>query len=139
MSASANPGSWVDIKKRHTVHLLLWTLAWLATYALSTFGPLLLWQGNHVLSAFSIAVNFVLGAVVIYANIRLLRSVDEMERKISLEAMSFTLGAGFVVGFSYTLLYRAELIAYQAEPYQLLVLMALVLIASTLIATRRYQ
>lgn len=130
--------NWADNKRRKTLELFYWTLAWLLTYALATFGPKLFWQ-SEALSIAAIAANATIGIGVLLANTRHLRSIDEMERKVSLDAMAITLGVGFIAGFSYTLLEAAELIAFKVEPYHLLSGMALVLIASMLFGVRRLQ
>ena len=135
---NANASSWAETKRRKTFELFYWTLAWLLTYALATFGPKLLWQ-SEALSVLAIVLNAVIGVGVILANARHLRNVDELERKITVEAMSVTLGVGFVAGFSYTLLDEAGLMAFAAKPHHLLTLMALVLMAAVLIGVWRHK
>ena len=135
---NATTSNWADNKRRRTLELFYWTLVWLLTYALATFGPKLLWQSD-ALSLISIGVNAAIGVGVLLALARHLNSVDEMERKVSVDAMSVTLGVGFIAGFSYTLLKAAGLIPFTVEPYHLLSLMALVLVAATMYGVRRLQ
>lgn len=129
--------TWSDRKRRKTLQLFAWTLAWLVSFALATFGPQLLWDAT-LLTWLAIGANLALGVGVVIANMRHLASVDELERKISLDAMALTLGVGFVVGFGYGLFEGAGLTQFDAGPHHLLTLMALVLIAATLAGVRRH-
>jgi hypothetical protein len=87
---------------RATGHLIIWTLAWIATLALARFGPALLWGQQQVaVSWVAVLVNLAVGVGWIIAHMRFLRAVDDLHRKILLDAMAVTLGVGFVVGFGY--------------------------------------
>jgi len=78
------------------------TLAWLATLALARFGPEVLWDPQlSGLSWAAIALNIVAGVVWIVTFALFLRVVDELERKILLDAFTITLGAGFVGAMAY--------------------------------------
>ncbi|UTA47735.1 hypothetical protein L1F30_16460 [Simiduia sp. 21SJ11W-1] len=130
--------SWAARRRNKILNLLGWTALWLASFALATFGPEVFWEQPGFTVAV-IVVNLLLGAGVVVANMQHLATVDELERKIALEAMAITLGVGFVAGFTYSLLKGAQLVSFAAGPHHLLVLMALVLLAAMVTAQRRHQ
>jgi hypothetical protein len=92
--------------------LALWTFAWVATFALATFGPNVLWDSQPVASWAAVAANLAVGIGWIVAHARFLRGVDELQRKIMMDALAVTLGVGFVVGFAYVAADQADLIAF---------------------------
>lgn len=97
---------------RATGRLIIWTLAWIATLALARFGPALLWgQQQAAASWVAVFVNLAVGVGWIIAHVRFLRAVDDLHRKILLDAMAVTLGVGFVVGFAYAVADSAGLVA----------------------------
>lgn len=84
---------------RRTVLLATWMLGWLATLAAARFGPAL-WQ-SAALTWVAIAVNVLVGVGLILAFTRYLKAVDDLDRKIMLDALAVTLGVGWVAGFAW--------------------------------------
>ncbi|WP_127502047.1 hypothetical protein [Actinoplanes solisilvae] len=85
-----------------TARFALWTVAWAATVALAKFGPQGLWDPDQrAVSWAAVAVNFAVGIGWIVAFTRLLRGLDELQRKIMQNALAVTLGVGWVVAFAY--------------------------------------
>ena len=97
-----------------TVRLALWTLAWVVTLAAARFGPQYLWdpQESPAASWAAVAVNILVGIAWIVAFTRFLRALDDLQRKIMLDALAVTLGAGWVTGFAYFVADAAGLVAY---------------------------
>jgi len=96
---------------RRSLALVVWTIAWAATLALAKFGPEFLWgPQQEAASWIAIAVNVLVGVGWIVAYIRFLRSVDDLQRKILLDALAVTLGVGWVVGFAYVVAESAGLV-----------------------------
>jgi len=65
--------------------------------------------------------------------------LDEMHRKIFLDAAAITLGVGLVCGTSYELLEDIMLIAYEPEISHLTLLMCGTFIAGMVMGHRKYQ
>lgn len=72
------------------------------------------------------------------ANKRHLQGLDEMQRKIFLDAAALTLGVGLVCGLSYELMAQAKLIPFEAEISHLVILMSLTFLAGMIAGHRRY-
>lgn len=122
-----------------TVHLAVWTTGWVVTMALAAFGPEYLWDSQEWLTITAILVNLGLGSGMIVANIRHLKVLDEMMQKIQLQAMGLALGVGVVGGLSYSLLDTTNIISYDAEIANLVILIAITYLISLLINHKRYR
>ncbi len=125
--------------KRNTIRLALWTLGWTATVALVTFGPRFLWEENATMTIMALVVNVLVGFGMIMANIKTLRSMDELEQRIHLEAMGITLGVTLVVGIAYSMMDTTNLIQSDAEISILVVVMAITYMAAIIIGRLRFR
>jgi hypothetical protein len=123
---------------RSVVQLAIWTLAWVASVALAPFGPRFLWDSD-VISWVAIGVNLVFGAGWIVAHARYLRAVDDLQRKILLDALAIALGVGVVGGIAASIAASAGLIDFQADIAFLSVVMAVVYMVAIAIGTLRYR
>lgn len=99
---------------RATGQHMLWTFAWVATLAAARFGPGLLWdaQQQPLASWTAVVLNVLAGIAWIVTFARYLRTLDDLQRKIMLDALAVTLGVGWVVGFAWSVAEAAGLVAY---------------------------
>jgi hypothetical protein len=116
---------WQANVRKQTLKLGYWTLAWLLTMALANFGPEILWQPNELATMAAIGLNLLVGIGMIVSNKDPLRSLDEMQQKIQLEAMGLTLGVGLVSGLAYSNLDVTNIIRSDAEISHVVILMGL--------------
>lgn len=128
-----------DTLKQKTKQLAFWTGAWLITMALSSFGPKLLWDFNNTYSIMAIMLNLLVGIGMIVANKNHILSMDELEKKIHLEAMAIALGIAIVVGLAYSNLDISNVISGDAEISHLVILCSLTYLVGILVGTKRYQ
>ena len=124
--------------RRNTIRLAWWTGAWLVTMAVAVFGSTLLWD-SKAFSFIAILVNIMAGVGMIAANKRHLDGLDELQRKIQLEAMALALGVGLVGGLAYSTMDLTDVIPFDAEISFLVILISLAYIGATLIGRRKYQ
>jgi hypothetical protein len=136
---SSTPTAWSARVQRQTRRLGLWTAAWVATMALANFGPRFVWGEGDAITALAIAVNLAVGAGMVLANIRHLKSLDELQQKVQLEAMGLSLGVGLIVGLAYSNLDVTGLIGFHAQISHLVMLMALTYLAGTVVGLRKYR
>jgi uncharacterized protein YacL len=139
MNDANSAGGWQARVKRQTVRLAWWTLAWLISMAVATFGPRVLWDGQQSMTILAIAVNLFIGFGMIIANKNHLQSLDEMHQKIHLEAMGLTLGVGLVIGLAYSNLDISNIVGFDAEISHLVILMGLTYLAAVVFGTRKYS
>ena len=131
--------NWQKAGRKNTLNLALWTGAWVASMAIVTFGPKYIWNENATITLIGILINLAIGIGVILANKRHLHTLDELQRKIQLEAMGITLGVAVIFGLSYSLLDTSNLIAYDAEISHLVILIGLTYLGGTIIGNSRYR
>lgn len=139
MNDAKQASGWQANVKRQTVLLAYWTLAWLVSMAAATFGPKLIWSSDATITMIAIGLNVVIGFGMIRANKNHLQSLDELQRKISLEAMGLALGVGLVVGLAYSNLDVTNIIGFDAEISHLVILVALTYLAAMFRGNRKYQ
>ena len=135
---STKSSDWDARNKRNTLRLGYWTSAWLVTLAVAVFGPLLVWEGK-VLTLASILLNIGVGVGMIVANKQHLDGLDELQRKIQLEAMALALGAGLVGGMAYSTMDVTDLIPVDAEISFLVILIAVTYMFGIYLGGRKYQ
>lgn len=123
---------------RVSAQLALWTLVWVATLALARFGPGSLWESQPASWA-AVAANLAVGIGWIVAHARYLRGIDELQRKINLDALAVTLGVGFVGGFAYVVADAADLLAFDAGLGAFSMLLAVVYMLAILAGHLRYR
>jgi hypothetical protein len=126
-------------RRQDLKRLAQWTLAWVASVALASFGGELLWEGNKWLNIGAIALNLVIGVFMVLANRRLLEGSDELEKKIQLESMALTLGLTLVVGLAYSLMDITNVIPWDAEISFLVIFMGICYLLAVLMNTKRYR
>ncbi len=128
----------VSKSHRNTINLAIWTFSWLIATALATFGPRFIWEST-ILSIMGVVLCTAVGIGMLFANMRFLNGLDELQRKIQLEAMAWALGAAVVGGLSYALTDKINLIQHEADIAFVVVLISITYMIGVLIGKRRYQ
>ncbi len=124
--------------RRNTIRLAWWTGAWVLSLAVAVFGPIFLWE-SRAISLGAILVNVALGIGMMIANKQHLDGLDELQRKIQLDAMALALGMGLVVGLGYSTMDIANVIEFDAEISFLVMLIGVIYIIGVLVGQRKYQ
>ncbi len=132
-------GKFAQNQSRNTRLLAMWTGAWVATIALAAFGPKLAWDFNPVFSIIAVLASLGVGFGMVRVNGRYLQGLDELQRRIFLEASALTLGVGLVCGLAYELLDDIRLISFEPEISHLVVLMSLTFMGGMIAGHRKYQ
>jgi hypothetical protein len=130
---------WAASNKRNVVVLRNWTAAWVLSTALMVFGPKLLWDFQTTLTILGVLLNLGIGFGMILANKRHLQGLDEMHRKIFLDAGALSLGVGLVCGLSYGVLEDIRLITFEPEIAHLVILMCLTFLVGMISGHRKYR
>lgn len=130
---------WETTSRKNVRHLAYWTGSWVITMAIATFGQELLWDGNVGLSLLFIMINTIIGLGMILMNRKYLNGLDEMQRKVNMEAMAFALGIGVVGGLSYSMLETANVISFEAEIAHLVLLIGVAYLIGIVVGVIRYK
>ena len=125
--------------KKNTLRLGCWTGAWVLATAGAAFGPRFLWDFNTLPTVLGVLVHIGIGFGMIRMFRQYLLRLDELQRKIQLDAMALSLGVGIVVGVSYELLEDIKLITFEPEISHLILLMCLTYGIGIILGNKRYQ
>lgn len=137
--SDTNATAWERKVSHNTKRLAVWTGAWVVTMALANFGQIYLWFGDKLWSFLAIALNTLVGVMMIIVNKQQLQSLDEMQQRIQRDAMGVTLGVGLVLGLSYSNLDIANLIPGDAEISVLVIIMGLTYGFTMFLVGRKYR
>src|SRR5882757_3263357 len=124
---------------KRTIRLACWGGTWLAATALMKFGPKFLWNKALVFTLLAVGLDVAVGVGMILANKSYLAELDELQRKVQLNAMGITLGVGLIAGVPFSVMDSYHLIPFHADIASLLILMALTFVVSNLYGTWRYR
>ncbi|WP_340679621.1 hypothetical protein [Paraglaciecola sp.] len=119
--------------------LALWTLGWLASTVLLRYGTEYIWDYLPIYSIIALILHLLFGAAMIVVNIKYLSQLDELQRKITMDAMGITLGVGLIAGIAYEQLEDIKLIAFEPSISHLIMIMAITYVVSILIGNRKYK
>lgn len=122
-----------------TIRLACWAGAWLAATALMKFGPKFLWDKALVITLLAVGLDVAVGVGMILANKNFLTELDELQRKVQLNAMGITLGVGLIAGVPLSVMDSYHVIPFHADSAYLLILMSLTFLVSNLYGTWRYR
>ena len=125
--------------KKNTKRLFFWSVVWVLATAGVAFGPKNLWNFNTWLTIIAVLIHIGLGLGMIRVFKQYLLGLDELQRKIQLDAMALSLGIGLVLGSSYEMLEDIKLIPFEPEIPHLLILMSLTYVVGTVLGHRKYQ
>ncbi len=129
----------IEKELRNTAQLAAWTLFWVAVLALARFGPEHLWNDQKTVNWIAVAVSLLVGIGWIAAHARFLRELDDLQRKINMDALAITLGVGLVAGFTYAVAGHAGIVTVEGNIALLPILMAVVYVVAILIGNMRYR
>lgn len=119
------------------LRLACWAGAWTAATLLMKAGPALLGTQRPEFMLVGVALYTVVGAGFIVAQKNWLRGMDELQRKIYVDALGLTLGVTVVAGVAYEYLDKQGLLAFHFS--DLLILTSLTLVGSVAYGTWRYR
>ena len=127
------------LPKKNTLRLFFWVVAWVLVTAGAAFGPRFLWGFDTLPTMLGVLIHIGIGFGMIRMFKQYLLELDELQRKIQLDAMALSLGIGLVLGSSYELLEDIKLIPFEPEIPHLLILMSLTYVVGTVLGHRKYQ
>ena len=125
--------------KKNTKRLFFWSVVWVLATAGVAFGPKNLWNFNTWLTIIAVLIHIGLGLGMIRVFKQFLLGLDELQRKIHLDAMAISLGIGLVFGCSYEMLEDIKLIPFQPEIPHLMIVMYLTYAIGAILGVRKYQ
>ena len=123
---------------KNTIRFLCWSVAWSMTMVLADKAILYEWHSSALISAIAIVLNAGIGIGMILSYLRHLKSMDELQRKIQLDALAIAMGVALVGSFSYSLMVTAKFIT-DAEVSDIILLMTFAFVVSVTVGHVRYR
>ena len=123
---------------KNTIRFLCWTFAWSMTMVLADKAILYEWHSSALISAIAIVLNAGIGIGMILSYLRHLKSMDELQRKIQLDALAIAMGVALVGSFSYSLMVTAKFIT-DVEVSDIILLMTFTFVVSVTVGHVRYR
>ena len=139
MTKKNDSTNWPGQTKKTALRLAKWTILWVLTVAIVSFGAALFWGENHLINSLAILLNVGVGIGVIMAMINHLKKQDEMMQKVQLEAMGISLGVAIVGGIAFSMLDTTNVIPFDAEISYLVMIIAFTYLVSVFVNLRRYK
>lgn len=118
--------------------LVAWIFIWMATLTVADKAHLYGWWGSDWAGLAGIAVNILVGLVMLGFFMRMLSRMDELQRKIQLDALSLSLGISIVGCSAYMLAVTWGFITDE-EVSDIFMLMCLSYSASVIYLVWRYR
>ncbi len=123
---------------KNAIRFLCWTFTWSMTMVLADKAILYEWYSSALISAIAIVLNAGIGIGMILSYLRHLKYMDELQRKIQLDALAISMGVALVGSFSYSLMVTAKFIT-DAEVSDIILLMSFTFVVSVIVGHIRYR
>ncbi|MEM1412824.1 MAG: hypothetical protein AAGH19_10750 [Pseudomonadota bacterium] len=104
MNASVSERSYDQRAIRDNLAFVGWVFVWMLSLTVSDKAALYGWWSAEWITWGSIVVNFALGVWLVLRYVRMLSGMDDLQRKIQLEALAMSFGITLVCTISYSLL-----------------------------------
>jgi len=121
------------------IRLARWNGAWLAATALMAFGPKFLWNRASGFTLLAVGLDVAVGIGMILATTKYVMELDELQRKVYLNALGITVGVAVIAGVPYSVMDTYHVIPFKADIAYLVILMGLTFFVSFLYGTWRYR
>ena len=138
-NSKGGSSDWAASNIRNTIRLRYWTTAWVLSSALAAFGPKLIWNFHTGLTILGVVITLAVGFGMVLANKQYIQGLDELHRKVFLDAGMLSLGVGLVSGLSYEMLEDIKLITFEPEISHLVILMCLTFLTGLIMGHRKYR
>jgi len=123
----------------NTRRVAIWNGAWVMATALMAFGPRFLWNRASVLTLLGVGLDFAVGVGMVLSTKRYVMELDDLQRRVYLNALGITVGVGLIVGIPFSVMDSYHMIPFKADIAFLLMLMSVTFVASLLWGRRRYR
>ena len=131
-------GNYEKRSVKDNLKVVAWIFTWMASLTVSDKGALYEWWSAEWITVLSIAINIGLGLLVIRSFMKMLSRMDDLQRKIQLEALGLALGVSLVGACAYSLLVTWGYIVDE-EVSDIFVLMCVSYAASSMYGVWKYR
>jgi len=129
---------WEKRTVKINLRLIMWILVFTVVFVVADKAELYNWFAYEWMTITAIVVTVGSGIAVIVAYIRYLKEVDDLQRKIIVDASALSLGVGILGGCVYSLLVTTGYII-EEEVSDLILLMCATYVGATIFGQVRYR
>ena len=122
-----------------TQRLFRWHGLWAAATLLMAFGPGFLWHRVLGLTLLAVGVDVAMGVGMILATKKYVEDLDELQRKIFLNALGIAVGVGLIVGVPWTVMDAYHVISVHGNFGLLVIFQGLTFMVSLVYGMWRYR
>src|SRR5579872_3355654 len=122
-----------------TRRLCRWHGLWAAATLLMAFGPGFFWHRALVFTLPAVGLDVAMGVGMIRATKNYVMELDELQRKVWLDALGIALGVGLIVGVPWTVMDAYRVIHFHANFGLLVVLQGLTFVVTLFYGVWRYR
>src|SRR5947209_11489093 len=115
VTAKARESGYQSRMRMSILRLATWSGAWLGSCALMKFAPIFLWDKAVVPTALAVSLNVCVGVGLILANKRYIAELDELQRRIYLDALAITVGVTLIVCVPYAVMETYNMTPFHAH------------------------
>jgi hypothetical protein len=125
--------------RTNTKRLVGWNGAWVAATMLMLLGPKVLWNRALGLTLLAVGLNVAVGVGMVLATKKFVMELDELQRKVFLNALGIAMGVGLIAGVPLSMLDAYHMIPFHANIGLLVIIMGLAFFVSFVYGTWRYR
>lgn len=125
-----------DIKNANRVNLL--ALLWMVTLLLSSIGSEYAWYNTMLVISIVFIVHTSIGVVMVFSFRKFLSELDDLERKIQLDALALSVGVTIISFSSFSILSKAGIIA-ELDQSSLIALIAVTYMIGNIAGRIKYR
>jgi hypothetical protein len=125
--------------RTNTKRLVGWNGAWVAATFLMLLGPKVLWNNALGFTLPAVGLDVAVGVGMVLATKKYVMELDELQRKVFLNALGIAMGVGLITGVPLSAMDAYQVIPFHANIGLLIVLMGLAFFVSFLYGTWRYR
>ena len=125
-----------DIKNANRVNLL--ALLWMVTLLLSSIGSEYAWYNTMLVISIAFIVHTSIGVVMVFSFRKFLSELDDLERKIQLDALALSVGVTIISFSSFSILSKAGIIA-ELDQSSLIALIAVTYMIGNIAGRIKYR
>jgi len=137
-TTTSQTGTYDKRSIKENLKLLAWVFTWMASLIISDKAALYGWWTAEWITVLSIIINASFGMLLVHRYRFMLKGMDDLQRKIQLEALSMAFGVSVVGTISYSLLVTWGYIVDE-EVTDIFLLMCMSFTASVLLNNVRYK
>jgi hypothetical protein len=125
--------------QKNTKRLVGWNGAWVAATFLMLLGPKVLWSNALGFTLSAVGLDVAVGVGMVLATKKYVMELDELQRKVFLNALGIAMGVGLITGVPLSAMDAYHVIPFHANIGLLIILMGLAFFVSFLYGTWRYR